>query len=64
MKINGVEVDMEKAAQAIAAAYVAMIANPNYVPRAGEIDDLLKAYLCTYTEVISKDHEFLLALVE
>ena len=64
MIVNGIEVDMEKAAQTVAAAYVTMVANPNYIPRAGAIDDLLKAYLCSYTEVISKDCEFLRALVE
>lgn len=64
MIINKADVDMEKAAQAVAAAYVAMVADPNYVPRVGEIDDLLKAYLNAYTEVISKDPGFLRALIE
>ena len=64
MIIKGVEIDVEKAAHAVAAAYIAKVSDPNYVPHVGEIDDLLKAYLHAYTEVTSKDSEFLQALIE
>lgn len=62
MKLNGIEVDMEKAAQAVATAYALKATDSDYVPKAGDIDDLLKAYLYAYKEVISKDCKALEAL--
>lgn len=64
MKINGIEIDMEKAAHAVAAAYALIDSEPNHVPEAGEIDNLLSAYLHAYLEVISKDPAYLRSLVE
>lgn len=62
MIINGKEIDLEKAAQAVATAYAIMCSDPEYVPATGDIDDLLSAYLHAYKEVISKDREALEAL--
>lgn len=64
MKINGVEIDMEKAAHAVAAAYALIDSDPNHVPEDGEVDNLLKSYLLAYMEVISKEPAYLRALVE
>lgn len=62
MKINGIEIDMEKAAHAVAAAYALISSDPDHEPKQGEIDNLLAAYLYAYNEVMSKDREFLEAL--
>lgn len=62
MIVNGIEIDLEKAAQAVATAYAVKCSDPEYVPATGDIDNLLSAYLCAYKEVISKDREALEAL--
>lgn len=64
MKINGIEIDIEKTACAVAAAYAVISSNPDYESHDGDIDNLLQSYLHAYIDVTSKDSEYLRALVE
>ena len=51
-------------ADAVAAAYTAMLANPSYEPEQGEIVSLTQAYLRSYIEVMEYTPEFLEALAQ
>lgn len=64
MTINGIQIDGIKMADAVAAAYTAMLANPSYEPEQGEIVSLTQAYLRSYIEVMEYTPEFLEALAQ